>query len=161
MKPAPASLGQKLLRHWECFQKIPLIGKALYSLYLSLLVPYSGSVRPRVLVFQKGKVELLLRDHPDFRNHLKSVHAIALSNIAELASGLAVISSLPPGARSIVTRLEIDYYKKSRGDIRAVSEFAWPEGESSKSTTLIAVAHLYDSRGDQVSQMKAHWRIDF
>ncbi len=112
--------GQRLLASWRQLSPLPG-GRWLFGRILGWMVPYSGTTAPRVESLEPGAVRVSIPDRRANRQHLGSVHAIALMNVAELASGLAMMTALPAGRRGIVTAIRIEYLKKARGRITAVS----------------------------------------
>lgn len=102
-------------------------GKRVFDKLLGRLVPYTGSIDPHVEEMRPGFSRVSLEDRRAVRNHLRSVHAIALVNLAELAANLALIGGLPPGGRMIITGISIDYLKKARGRITAECQVEVPQ----------------------------------
>ena len=121
------SPGQRLLRLWRRLHRLPG-GTRLFSLIFGWRVPYSRSVRPHIRVLAPGHAEVEIPDRRGNRQHLGSVHAVALVNLAEQTSGLALLTALPNGIRGIVTQISMQYFKKARGPIRAVCDVAAPHG---------------------------------
>ena len=66
-------------------------------------------------------------------NHLKTVHAIAMCNMAELAGGLMTEVSLPQDKRWIPSGMTVKYLKKAKTNLTAIAngnELDWNrEGE--------------------------------
>jgi len=125
---------------------------------LGRMAPYSGSIRPLVLQLEPGYARIALQDRHGLRNHLNSIHAIALANLGELASGLAMLAALPEDVKAIVTSLEIEYVKKARGRLQAEGR-AEPPGVITEPTTQIVRAEISDETGDIVARLNVHWQL--
>ncbi len=151
-----ASPGHRLLALWRRLAPLPG-GKWLFSRSLGLTVPYSASVRPRVLQLEPGHARVSISDRRGVRNHLNSVHAIALANVSELASGLAMTTGLPDGIRGIVIRLSTEYFKKARGVLVAESRCTVPHVAGDEEHDFVADVH--DQAGELVARTTVTWRL--
>ena len=121
------------------------------------MIPYSGSIAPQVVELRPGYAKVQMRDRRAVRNHLHSVHAIALMNLGELTTGLAMSLSMPDGARGIVTRLSMEYLKKARGLLTA--ECTAPAFDATVSAQHDLRANIVDAEGDVVARATAHWLV--
>jgi acyl-coenzyme A thioesterase PaaI-like protein len=142
---------------WRRLAPVPG-GALLFSLVLRRWVPYSGTIRPRVTLLEAGHARVQLRERRRLRNHLRSVHALALANLGELASGLAMTLALPPSTRGIPTRMDVEFLKKARGVITADGRAAPPEAVPEPRDAM-ATAELADETGDLVARMTVTWRL--
>jgi len=134
------------------------VGRKFFNFMLGRIVPYSGSIKAEVLSLCEGQVTIAMKDRRAVRNHLKSIHAIALANLGELASGLAMFSIVPNATRAIVVDLEIKYLKKARGRLIATGK-ANPPKIIDSPTKSIVEAVIKDARGDVVATIKVNWLL--
>jgi acyl-coenzyme A thioesterase PaaI-like protein len=146
----------KLLDLWRRLAPLPC-GPWLFSKLFGYAVPYSGSVGPRIRVLEPGHAEVEIPDRRSNRNHLGSVHAIALMNLAEMTSGLAMMAGLPPAVRGIVTTLSMTYHKKARGTIRGVARVVVPTVTEDRDFDV--VAECFDREGTLVATGNVRWRL--
>ncbi len=151
--PAP---GDRLRAMWRRLAPIPG-GKTLFSLLLGWMTPYSGTIGARVEELGPGVCRAALRDRRRVRNHLASVHAMALANFAELTSGLAVLAGLAPGVQGIVTGFSITYLKKARG--RLIAECRVSGLDVTAEREQEAPVTITDAAGDVVARATARWRL--
>lgn len=145
-----------LLALWDRLAPRPG-GKWLFSRLLGRMARYSGTVRPQVIHLEPGHAVIAMEDRPAIRNHLRSVHAIALANLGELASGLAMLSGLGGDARGIVTRLEINFVKKARGRLTAEARVEIPEVTSTIEHDV--GAEIRNDAGETVAVIAVTWRL--
>lgn len=138
---------------WDLLAGVPG-GKAVFSRLVGRMAPYTGSIHAQVTVLREGYAEVQMADRKAVRNHLDSVHAIALANLAELAGNVALAYSLPDDARFIVSGMEIEYLKKARGTITAVGESPVP-GSATRAAYEVPVS-LRDASGDEVARAVLH-----
>ena len=129
----------------------------IFSRIFGWQVPYSGSVRPHIRVLEPGHAEIEIPDRRANRQHLGSVHAIALLNLAEQASGLALLTGLPEDVRGIVTHISMQYLKKARGTIRAACHVSAPAVASDLDFDV--TADCLDPEGDVVARATVRWRL--
>ena len=148
--------GARLIATWKQLRGVPF-GDALFTLALGRMVPYTATIAPRVLQLEPGFARIAMPDRRSVRNHLDSVHAIALANLGEFASGSAMITALPPGVRSIVTGLSIEYAKKARGTLVAEARVTVPPVTTDIEHLVQAV--ITDASGDRVATVDVRWRL--
>ena len=129
----------------------------MFSKLLGLMVPYSGSIRPRVRELSPGHAVVEIRERRALRQHLGSIHALALGNLGELASGLAMTMGLPADVRGIVTGMEIEFHKKARGRIVATSDVDIPRVTAPVDYRV--EARLEDDAGERVATVRVAWRL--
>ncbi|HJX19329.1 MAG TPA: hotdog fold domain-containing protein [Acidiferrobacterales bacterium] len=157
MAVAQASPGAKLLRLWQRLAPWPG-GRWLFSRILGRLVPYTGSISPRIRELRPGYARVELHDRRRVRNHLNSIHAIALANLGEVTSGLAMLTGLPTTTRGIAVKISTEYFKKARGLQVAETRCEVPpvQGEDIE---IMVQADIRDRDGDVVARTTACWRL--
>lgn len=146
-----------ILNGWKQASSIPA-GKILFSLMIRKLIPYTGALGAQVLKIERGDIEIKLRDRRGVRNHLSSIHAMALANLGEFATGLAVVTGLPPKMRAILKGFEIEYLKKARGTLTAKAKYKHKDsGKDSEDVSV--VGEIFNTDGEVVAKVKALWRV--
>ncbi len=134
---------------WDRIHTLPL-GKRVFSAAVGRMAPYTGSIGAQIEELRAGHAEVTLRDRRAVRNHLRSVHAVALANLAELTGNMALGYSLPDDARFIVAGMSIEYVKKARGTIRGATDCPIPTSSARREFDVPVV--MTDSSGDVVAR---------
>src|SRR5437763_8009995 len=97
-------------------------GKQLFSAAMCLRVPYFRTVLPTVREMGPGRCEVTAPKWWGVHNHIRTFHAIAACNLAELAMGMLAEATVPPTHRWLPKRMTVDYVAKAETGLRAVAE---------------------------------------
>jgi acyl-coenzyme A thioesterase PaaI-like protein len=150
------SIGPTLRKNWQRLAPLPG-GKWLFSRLVGFTAPYSDSIKATVQELVPGHGVITLKETRRIRNHLWSVHAIAIANLAELVTGLTLMNSLPPGMRGILIGIEMEYLKKARGLLTAECDCDIPVNTEKRE--FIIQGQIRNSDNAVVAIGRARWLI--
>jgi len=139
--------GNPLRDAWDRLSRWPG-GSRVFSRLVGMVAPYTGTIRARVTELRRGHSEVVMVDRHGLRNHLRSVHAVALANLAELTGNVALAYSMPDDARFIVAGMDLAYVKKARGTITGRCDCPVPE--TNERIEYAVPVTLHDATGDVV-----------
>lgn len=105
---------------WKSFANKPG-GKWAFSRLLCLKAPFFGSISPVFESLRPGYCEVRMSKRRGVLNHLGTVHAIAMCNMAELAGGTMTEVTVPSTHRWIPKGMTVEYLKKATTDLVAVA----------------------------------------
>ncbi len=150
------SPGEKILATWKKLKDKPF-GKKLFSRGVGKMAAYTGTIKALVTDVKPGHCQSFLKERRQNKNHLKSIHAVALINLGEMTSGLAVLSGMSSQIRGILTKMEMEYLKKAKGDLIAECKCEIPE--VTDSLDYIVKTVIKDLSGDVVAVGTFYWLL--
>jgi len=142
-----------LLTLYRRMQRWPA-GQWLFSRAVCFKAPYFASIAPRITVLEPGRCEGHIAHRRRVTNHIGTVHAIALCNLAELTSGLMVDASLPKGMRWIPKGMEVKYLAKATGTQHAVATPAQAIASAEAGYALPVNVQVRDTAGTVVFEAR-------
>lgn len=133
-------------------------GHWLFSRAVCFKAPYFATIAPRFVALEPGRCEVRMRDRRRVHNHLGTVHAIALCNLAELSAGVMTDATLPADMRWIPKGMSVDYLKKATGTMHAVAIPDRPLVSADAGYDAPVTVEVRDEAGDTVFRARiAMW----
>ncbi|MDB9786826.1 DUF4442 domain-containing protein [Bacteriovoracaceae bacterium] len=133
-------------------------GRWLFSKALCLAAPYFSTISPLVTDLRPGHCEIKIRKRRSITNHLGSIHAIAMCNLAELCAGLCLDCSLDKQTmRWIPKGMTVSYIKKARTDLYGYIDF---NPRSLKKGDKVLTVDILDSTNEKVFTAAITMQID-
>lgn len=108
----------KIMKLWGQLATKPM-GKWLFGKLICHMVPYFSTIKPRFEEFRPGYVRVSMKKRRAVENHIATVHAIAVCNLAECGAGTLMEASLPASMRWLPKAMTVQYLKKSETDLTA------------------------------------------
>ena len=125
-------------------------GRWLFSKLVCFKAPYFASIAPRIEVLEPGRGVATIAHRRRVTNHIGTVHAIALCNLAEFVGGLACDVSIPVSMRWIPKGMTVAYLKKAVGTMRATATPSFPPRESNEGYELPFEVVVENPQGEAV-----------
>ena len=125
------------------------VGRWLCSRLICSRAPYFASISPLLQELEPGRCSATIEHRRRVQNHIGTVHAIALCNLAEFVGGLATDAAMTRALRWIPKGMTVRYLKKAVGPMRA--EAILDEiGEVGSGAERIAHVVVRDRTGETV-----------
>jgi len=144
--------------YWQKIEK-NAIGRWFFNRLIPFINPYTGALKADIVELREGYARLELKDRRGIRNHLNSIHAIALTNLGEFTSGLALISLFSENMRGIPVAININFVKKARGTLIAECSTDLPSLCDDIEHTVMAIISNADN--EEVANVKVVWKLGF
>ena len=141
----------KLLATYQKITQWPL-GHWVFSKAVCFKAPYFGSISPIITRLENGRCEAYINDRRAVHNHIGSVHAIALCNLAELCAGVMIDASLPKDMRWIPKGMTVSYLKRAQGRMHATATPVLAIVSASEGYELPVNVDVLDDSGNKVFQ---------
>ena len=111
----------KVLQLFNKLKSFPM-GKQMFSLSFAVWAPYFMTIRPYVEELEAGRTVVSMNQRWGVQNHIKTVHAIAVCNLVEMAMGLVAEATIPSHLRWIPMGMDVRYKAKAMGKLTALSD---------------------------------------
>jgi len=138
-----------VLALYRKFQRWPG-GAWLFSRAVCFKAPYFATIAPRITLLEAARCEATIPDRRRVHNHIGTVHAIALCNLAELCAGVMTDASLPHDMRWIPKGMTVAYLKKAKGTLRGIATPDIPIVSAAAGYELPVNVDVLDADGDKV-----------
>ncbi len=126
-------------------------GTRLFSAAAMVRVPYFASIAPHVVRMEPGFAEVTVPKWFFVYNHLRTVHAIASCNAAEVAMGMLMEATVPSSHRWIPKAMNVQYLEKATTSLRAQARLDPPEFPSiTDGIELVVPVSVIDRAGIEV-----------
>jgi acyl-coenzyme A thioesterase PaaI-like protein len=145
---------------FDTLQQLPAgLGNKAFGIIAGVFVPHAARMGFRLEHLSKKNIAVTMPDKRSNRNHLESLHAMALAHLGEFTCGLLLLYAVSPGHRTIIVKYEIEYLKKARGPITGRATLKLPKAKSLDGKDVKVQAELTDAKGAVVATVTTTWRV--
>ena len=133
------------------------------NLVLRRAVPFTGTARLDFAVMTPEKVEIAIANQRRVQNHIRGVHAAAMTLLAETATGMVVGMNVRDDCLPLAKELKVQFKRRTQGDMRdmrAVAQLTPQQRQlmqtQNKGEVVVPVT-VTDASGDEPIQCEFIW----
>ncbi|KAF9580239.1 hypothetical protein BGW38_003190 [Lunasporangiospora selenospora] len=149
------------LQIWNALQAtgVPIRIRAwIFSSIVANANPYAQSINFRITELRKGTACGVMKETKQISNPFECVHAAALITFGEMVGELALLSLLGKNDRAVLTNINTEYVKVSRGLLTASSIVA--PIKDREATEIVSCVLIKNASFETVSKLTLTWKVD-
>jgi acyl-coenzyme A thioesterase PaaI-like protein len=151
----------RLARTLSIFDKLPTpLRVRATSLFMGRMVPFVGTSHVRIEEMTPRRVVVSVPNHPSVRNHIKGIHAAAMTLAAETATGFVVGMNVPDDRLPLMKSLKVAFRRRLQGGLRVEAWLTEPQIDEirreEKGEVLVSVRATDDS-GQEPIECEMIW----
>ena len=145
---------------YDSLQSLPAgAGARIFETFAKIYVPHAARMGFRIERLSASSITTTMPDRRGNRNHLASLHAMALAHQGEFTCGVLLLYAVAPGGyRTILRKYSMEYLAKARGTITGRATCKLPKGSLDKKDVTVK-AELVDRHGVVVARATTVWRV--
>ncbi|MGM1002912.1 hotdog fold domain-containing protein [Acinetobacter haemolyticus] len=129
-------------------------GKWTFTRMLCLKAPYFSSIAPLFEELKPNYCKISIKKKRSVLNHIGTVHAIAMCNMAELAGGTMTEVTVPSSHRWIPKGMTVEYLKKAETDLIAIASPVEENYDWDKAGEYFVNVDVFDKVNEKVFHAK-------
>ena len=141
------------LELWNKASALPAV-KWTFTRMLCLKAPYFSSISPLIEELKPNSCKISIKKKRSVLNHIGTVHAIAMCNMAELAGGTMTEVTVPATHRWIPKGMTVEYLKKAETDLIAIASPVEQNYDWDKAGEYLVNVDVFDKANEKVFHAK-------
>jgi acyl-coenzyme A thioesterase PaaI-like protein len=133
------------------------VGNKVFSQKVCEIAPYFSTIEPEFQVLEKGYAEVTMPNTKKVHNHLGTIHAIAMCNLAEIAAGIMTDVSIPDTHRWIPVGMEVKYLARATTELLGTADGRKIDWENPGDK--IVVVTITDTNNIEVCQAQISMKV--
>ena len=125
------------------------VGRWLFARAVCRRAPYFGTIKPIFIDLAPALCRVGMRKRRRVENHIRTVHALAMGNLCELAAGMVTEVTIPTNLRWIPRGMTIEYLRKAETGVTATARLAKSEWSGGPESVGVPVT-VVDESGTEV-----------
>jgi len=135
------------------------MGNKGFSEKICEIAPYFSTIEPLFVALRPEYSEVTMPNTKRVHNHLGTVHAIAMCNLAEIAAGIMTDVSIPDTCRWIPTGMDVRYLAKAKSDLTGVADGSGVNWNEPGDLDIPVV--IRDDKGTEVCKATVKIKVSF
>jgi acyl-coenzyme A thioesterase PaaI-like protein len=158
---APVASPNRLARSLQQLDAVPAFARPwARNMLLRRAVPFTGTAGLRFVAMTPQRVEVALANERKVQNHIRGVHAAAMTLLAETATGMVVGMNVRDDCLPLAKQLQVAFKKRAQGALRAVAVLTEEQRalmQSSDKGEVTVAVQVSDESGQQPIECEFIW----